>query len=360
VRKVFVTGGLGFQGFALAQALLARGDAVTILSTPSLRNRERFHRLHEWMAQAQIPPPRLHVVMGSVADAEILEKSIPGHEAIVHMAAWTSVDASLDRPWPSFEINAHGTLAVLDSCRRFGDPGVKLLIASSCEVYGPTQTRNFLNVSKAAPDDDWPDAKFEMIGYAPQNESWPLMPRSPYAASKIAADRYAHAYAVTYGLDVTILRPCNIYGPGQRAGAMGAVIPIFTQRALTGQPLVVTGGGQQFREFLYIDDLVRAYLAVLDATGEPGVPYSEPGTAYNVGSGETRTVLEIAQAILTRLAPTGRIDQSAARVADVSGFLLDSSRFRGAFGWTSKVAFTVGLSDYLDWAKLQHDKGESV
>ena len=335
MKRYLVTGALGFQGFWLTTALLQRGDMVTALSTPSLRNREAFHRLHDWMAQAKIPPPRLHVVMGSVADAEILEKTIPGHDAIVHMAAWASVDASLDRPWPSFEINAQGTLAVLEACRRFGDPGVKLVIASSCEVYGPAWVQESLGG-----------------GVTPQDEDWPLMPRSPYAASKVAADRLAYAHAVTYGLDVTILRPCNIYGPGQRAGALGAVIPTFTQRALAGQPLIVTGGGQQFREFLHVEDLVRAYLAVLD------VPAGEPGAAYNVGSGETRSVLELATTIVGRLGgEKGRIDQSEARVADVSGFLLDSSRFRETFWWAPKVPFTVGLSDYLDWAVAQH-KGE--
>ena len=347
MRRVLVTGGLGFQGYFISQALLARGDTVTALSTPSLRNREAFRRIHDWMARTKIPGPRLHVVMGSVADAEILEKTVPGHEAIVHMAAWTSVDVSLDRPWPSFEINAHGTLAVLDSCRRFGDPGLKVIVASSCEVYGPTN--NHPETCERCGDAD--SAK----RYRAQDENWPLLPRSPYAASKIAADRYAHAYAVTYQMDVTILRPCNIYGPGQRAGAMGAVIPTFTGRALAGQPLIVTGGGQQFREFLHVDDLVRAYLAVLDA------PAGEPGTAYNVGSGETRTVLELATIIAGRLSGgKGRIDQSEARVADVSGFLLDSSRFREAFGWAPKIPFTVGLSDYLDWAVAQHTKGEGT
>jgi nucleoside-diphosphate-sugar epimerase len=348
-RKICISGALGFQGTHITTALLARGDTVTALSTPSLRNREKFHHLHDWMALAKIPPPRLHVVMGSVADAEILEKTLPGHDALIHLAAWTSVDASLDRPWPPFEINALGTLALLEACRRFGDKDLKLIIASSCEVYGPTTTYEVTDpITKRIVFDP---------GINEQKENWPLLPRSPYAASKVAADRMAYAYAVTYDLDVTILRPCNIYGPGQRAGAMGAVIPSFTKAALASQPLVVTGGGQQFREFLHVDDLVRAYLAVLD--GPPG----EPGATYNVGSGETRTVLELATMIQGWTGwpgPKSRIDQSAARVADVSGFLLDSSRFRGTFPWKPTVAFIDGLRGYLEWARARQAKGDGL
>jgi nucleoside-diphosphate-sugar epimerase len=338
---VLVTGGLGFQGAHLVKALLDRGDHVTILSTASQRNRAKFRQLLHGMAmERQVPdrrPARLLSVGGSVGDAEILEKTIPEHDAVIHMAAWASVDASLERPWPAIEVNALGTFALLEACRRFGDQDLRLLVASSCEVYGPTP------ISK-------------LTGHPlDQGENWPMLPRSPYAASKIAADRFAYAHAVTYGMDITILRPCNVYGPGQFAGAMGAVIPKFTLAALTHQPLVVTGGGQQFREFLHVEDLVRAYLAALDT------PRGDPGATFNVGSGEVRTVQELATLVRGLVTgSTSPITHSDARVADVSGFLLNSSLFRRVFDWKPRMSFVDGLVGYVAWATARHRQGESL
>lgn len=326
MKRVLVTGGFGFQGSHLVMALLDRGDHVTVLSTPSARNQQKVTLVRERMARVATPSENLIAVAGSVADAEILEKTIPGHDAVVHMAAWTSVDVSLDRPWPPFEINAQGTLSVLEACRRFADPKCRLVVASSCEVYGPTRP-------------------IEGHVYEHQNESWPLLPRSPYAASKIAADRYAYAHAVTFGMDVVILRPCNVYGPGQRSGSLGAVIPTFVRAAATGAPLVVTGGGDQFREFLYVEDLVEAYLLVLDA--EDVVP----GATYNVGSGETCTVYELAKLIRKTVNQAAEIQHSAARVADVSGFRLDSTKFMTGYGWKPKVELAAGLARYVAWAR---------
>ena len=321
-RRILVTGGLGFQGAHLVRALVAKGDDVAVLATPTPRALKAAVDLHE---QGALP----RVIWGSVADAEILEKSVMGQDVIVHMAAWASVDVSLDRPWPPFEINAQGTLSVLEACRRFA-ADARVVVASSCEVYGPT-TRT----------DDGEEIRC-------QGEDWPLNPRSPYAASKIAADRYAYAYGVTYGMDVVILRPCNIFGPGQRAGAMGAVIPTFTLAALTDQPLKITGGGEQFREFLYVEDLVAAYVAVIDG------PRAPLGSTYNIGSGETRTVRDLATQVVIAIPGTAPVEYSAARVADVSGFRLDSTRFQGAYGWKPKVVFGQGLALYLEWARAQY------
>lgn len=335
--KVLVTGGLGFQGSHLVETLLNRGDEITILTTPSVRNTARWNLLNISRRLA-LTPANLNVVLGSVADAEILEKTIPGHDAVVHMAAWTSVDVSLDRPWPPFEINAHGTLCLLEACRRFGKRELRVVVASSCEVYGPTQRFGLGEVA-----------------YERQNESWPLEPRSPYAASKIAADRMAYAYAVTYDMDVVIVRPCNVYGPGQRSGAMGAVIPTFTQAAFDHKPMAVTGNGNQFREFLYVSDLVAAYVTILERKHR-----DKPGSTYNVGSGETKEIVEIARMIRTAVNPAGEIVHSAARAADVSGFLLDSSKFQARYGWKRQVPFHTGLATYISWARVQHESGNPL
>lgn len=315
-RTILVTGGCGFQGSWLVRHWTDQGRRVTVLNTPSPRARAMATRIGA-----------VSMVWGSVHDAEILEKVLPGHDAVVHLAAWASVDVSLDRPWPPFEINAQGTYALLDGIRRF-NPDARVLVASSCEVYGP-----------ASPS--YEDIRFGDL--MPQNEQTPMLPRSPYAATKIAADRFAYAFAVTYGLRLTILRPSNVFGPWQRAGAAGAVIPTFVQAALRGDPLYITGGGAQEREFLYIDDLVAAYALALDA--EP-----EPGAAFNVGSDEVRSIRQVAEAVQVHW-PAAAIEYGGARVADVSGFRLDSRKFQAAMGWKATVSFEEGLARYVSWAR---------
>jgi nucleoside-diphosphate-sugar epimerase len=317
--NVLVTGGLGFQGSHLTRALLARGEQVTILSTPTALNYDRLSRLTRDLGAAA---HQLRMVAGSVTEPEILEKVVPGHSHVVHMAASASVDASLDRPWPAVEVNVLGTFALLEAVRRFGAPHVRTVVASSCEVYGPIP----------------PALAF-------QNEEAPMYPRSPYAASKIAGDRLAYAHALTYLMDLVILRPCNIYGPGQRAGALGAVIPTLARQALLGRPLHVTGTGEQTREFLHVEDLVRAYLAVLDG------PTRHAGATYNVGSGEVYSILHLATLIRDWLAPEVPINLTGARIADVTGFRLDSVFFRGSYGWAPRIEFKAGLQAYCTWLK---------
>jgi|SRR6185503_11136339 len=349
-KRVLITGGLGFQGFHLATKLLATDHEVTVLNTPS----PRASRLASLLPWNGVRDPNLHVVYGSVADMEILEKTLPEQHAVVHMAAWASVDVSLDRPWPPFEINAQGTYALLDGLRRM-NPEARVVVASSCEVYGPAnQTRESTHVPPE--DGSYPTAenvRFIPAGTPmPQHEEWPLMPRSPYAATKIATDRFAYAFAVTYNLRLTILRPCNVYGPHQRSGAQGAVIPTFVKAALRGYPLVITGGGQQFREFLHVTDLVDAYVATLETE-------TPPGETFNVGSGETATIQSLAEGIAARTT-SGRhpvqIIYGSKRVADVSGFLLDSAKFRMRFGWKPDTTLAAGLDAYVTWATHHLDQ----
>jgi len=191
----------------------------------------------------------------------------------------------------------------------------------------------------------------EMGACVPQHETDEHRPRSPYAASKSAADRYAYAYAVAYGMNLTILRPSNVYGPFQRAGAAGAVIPTLTRAALhPWHPLRLTGGGEQAREFLHVDDIVAAYRLLLDR------PAGESGEAFNVGSGEVRTVRQVAEAVMARFGlPAHRLVAADGRPADVSAFRLDSSKL-GALGWKPTVRFDEGLTRYFDWAETEEGR----
>jgi len=326
-KRLLITGGLGFQGCHLALAWAAQGREVTILNTPSLRARSTASRMRDANVGG------IRIVYGSVNDPEIVEKVVPGHDAVVHLAAWASVDVSLNRPRPALAVNALGTATLLDQILAVGARGVRVLVASSCEVYGSAERR----LTPAGREERTP---------MPQDESTPMLPRSPYAASKAAADRLAYAYAVSYGMNLSILRPSNVYGPGQRAGAGGAVIPTLTRAALTGEPLTLSGGGGQSREWLHVDDVVSAYTILLDRVS------GEAGEVFNFGSGETRTIREIAVR-LSQLSPStgSRLQDVLARPADVTAFLLNSERARRVLGWAPTVKFDEGLERYVEWAR---------
>jgi len=305
--RLLLTGGLGFQGHALAEHWTAMGHAVTVLNTPSQRAQEMAGRL---------TPPR-HVLWGSVTDPELMRKAVRGVDAVVHLAAWTSVDESFHHPRAVWEVNAQAAYTVLEAIRSEA-PAVRVLWASSCEVYGYT-------------------------GAAAVDELAPLVPHSPYAAAKCAGERLAEAYAITYGLRLTILRPCNIFGPWQKTGRDGAVIPTFLAAARAGGALQLTGDGSQRREFLFIDDLVAAYALLLEAD-------DLPWRVFNVGSGESCSIRDIADFLSARYDVPIVARADLARPGEVVTFHLNCDRLR-SLGWKPRTSFRMGLEQVLAWAE---------
>ena len=299
--RLLITGGAGFQGSHLAEFWLNAGHQVTILSTYSdeaLRNIGPF-------------ADGVLMVWGSVTDAEIVDKTLRDQDVVVHMAARISVDESIDAPRSALDVNVIGTWNMLEAVRK---NTARLIFASSCEVYGTAQL-------------------------VPADEHSELMPHSPYAASKAAADRLCFAYYKTYAVNVTVVRPCNIYGERQRSGGGGAVIPIFLDNALGGRPLTVFGDGHQRREYMNIDDLVAAYDMVLSRS-------DLAGETINFGTGETLPVKDIAERITSTIG--GSIKYVAGRPGEVHGLQLDTSKARG-LGFNSTVSFSDGLARYIQW-----------
>ena len=297
--RVLITGGAGFQGSHLVEILASAGHEITVLNTYSLEAERNLRALTKEAV----------VVWGSVTDTEVVEKTVRGQDVVIHLAARINVDESIEAA-PSFvAVNVMGTQNILEAARKHE---ARVLFASSCEVYG------YVN-------DD-------ML-----SESSELRPHSPYAASKAGADRLCFAYWKTFGTDVTIIRPCNIYGASQKAGSGGAVIPIFVRRALAGQPLRVFGTGGQRREYMHVSDLARAYELVL-ARDDLG------GEVFNFGTGETASVREIAEFIVDKVG--GTVEDAPARPGEVAGFVLDSSR-AAALGFAPRVSFWTGLADYV-------------
>ena len=305
--RILITGGAGFQGSYLSESLVEAGHQVTVLNTYSDESAKNLGAVADKAA----------VVWGSVTDPEIVEKTVRGQDAVIHLAARINVDESIDSALSYTAVNIMGTQNVLEAARK---REARVIFASSCEVYGYTHD-------------------------AIVSETSELRPHSPYAASKVGADRRCFAYWMTFGVDVTIIRPCNIYGPRQKSGAGGAVIPIFVRQALAGRPLRIFGTGHQRREYMHVRDLVRAYDVVLgrdDLRGE----------VLNVGTGETASILDIADFTASKLG--GTVEHAPDRPGEVPGFMLDSSRAT-ALGFTPRISFWEGLADYIESEKAAGD-----
>jgi dTDP-glucose 4,6-dehydratase len=305
--KIVITGGAGFQGSHLAEALLAQGHEVTIINTfteEKLRNIETFK-------------DKVRVVFGSITDPVLIEKTLKGHEVVFHLAANINVDQSLKDPKSFIDVNVVGTFNVLEQVRA---NSMRMIHASTCEVYGDGH--------------DLEDG--ELL-----DETAELKPNSPYAASKAAADRLCYAYYRSYGVNVTIVRPFNIYGERQKNGTFGALIPILVKKAMIGEKLTVFGDGSATRDYLHVSDLVRAYELVLNTSGLEG-------KSINFGSGVNTSVKDIAHYIAKYF--DAEVKHGPARPGEVTRFPADI-RYAESLGFKPRVGMWEGIDRYIEWAK---------
>jgi dTDP-glucose 4,6-dehydratase len=303
--NVLVTGGAGFIGSHLVDALLEDpGTRVTVLDRLSTGGSRANLAHHE-------RDPQFRLVEGDVRDAATVASLIGQSDAVIHAAAEAHVDRSIDDPAEFLSTNVVGTQTMLDACR-LHEP--RVLMVSTDEVYGPSE----------------PDGQT-------LSEDRPLSPRSPYAASKAAADLLCQAYRATYGMNVTVVRGTNAYGPRQ----IERVVPTYAVAALEGRPVPVYGRGEQRREWLHVRDWVRAAIVVL-RRGDPGV-------VYNIGGGHELSNLELARRICSL---AGAPDSLIAFVADRPGhdfrYGLSSDRVR-ALGWHPQIPFEDGLAETVEW-----------
>lgn len=313
---VLVTGGAGFIGSHLVDGLLAdRSVQVTVLDALTYAGSLENLALHA-------DHPRFRFVRGDVADPGAVASLVGEVDRVIHAAAESHVDRSIDGPGAFVRTNVLGTQVVLDACRDHGRP---LLLVSTDEVYGQGREGTAFG------------------------EDAPPAPRSPYAASKAAAELLARAYGTTYGLPVTIVRGTNAFGPRQFPEK---AVPVFTLAALDGRNLPVYDAGQQRREWLYATDWARACLTVLDR--------GESGTTYNIGSGTELTNLELA----TRICALAGADPASigfveARPGHDFRYGLDDARLR-ALGWSPEVPFDEGLARTVAWYRDHRDWVEAM
>ncbi|GGK26506.1 dTDP-glucose 4,6-dehydratase [Streptomyces camponoticapitis] len=307
--RTLVTGGAGFIGSHYVRTLLdggypgSEGTEVTVLDKLTYAgNRDNLPAAH----------PRLTFVEGDICDPELVRALLPGHDAVVHFAAESHVDRSLESAAEFVRTNVGGTQTLLDGCVAAGIE--RFVHVSTDEVYGS-------------------------IDHGSWTEEWPLAPNSPYAASKASSDLIARAYWRTHGLDLSITRCSNNYGPYQHPEKL---IPRFITNLQEGVPLPLYGDGRNIREWLHVDDHCRAIQLVLDQ--------GRAGEIYNIGGGNEQTNLGITELLLELF---GADRSMVRRVADRKGhdlrYSLDESKIRDELGYAPRVPFAQGLADTVAW-----------
>ena len=309
-ERILVTGGAGFVGSHLVDLLLERPNTdVTVLDKLTYAGTLLNVAHHE-------PDPRFRFVRGDVAQPSDVAPLVEWADKVVHAAAESFVDRSIEDSRAFVLSNVLGTQVVLEACRELATP---MVFVSTDEVYGSSEAEPFA-------DDDQ------------------LSPRNPYAASKAGADLLCRSYVVTYAMPVITVRGTNAFGPRQHPEK---AIPTWTTAALQGRAIPVYGDGRHRREWLYVRDFVRAIGLLLD--------HGEPGTPYNIGGGTEMTNLEVAKRICAYLG----VDESLiAFVQDRPGhdraYGMRWDRLE-SLGWRPATTFSDGLAITLAWYRDHQD-----
>jgi len=322
MSRCLVTGGAGFIGSHLVEALLAHGHEVRVvdnLSTGSLRNLARVRS-------------RIDLLTGDLVEPTVAAAAVRGVEVVFHQAALASVPRSVADPWATHQACATATLNMLIASR--AAPVRRFVYAASSSAYGNSDR-------------------------LPKRESDPTNPLSPYAVAKLAGEQYCAAFHSVYGMETVRLRYFNVFGPRQPPdSAYAAVIPKFLRAMLNGERPCVHGDGQQSRDFTFIEDVIQANLLAATA---PGVG----GRVYNVACNRRTSLLELVARINALLGTDLEPLHEPSRAGDVKHSQADIARAQADLGYHPRFGIESGLVRCLEWfesedAKLKPRRARAV
>jgi UDP-glucose 4-epimerase len=311
--KYLVTGGAGFIGSNLVEALLVGGHAVRVLDNFSTGQRENLRGFEE----------DIELIEGDLLSYERVHNAVKGCDYVLHMGALPSVPRSVQDPLTSSMVNINGTLNVLLSAR---DEGVQRVVyAASSSAYGVNPQ-------------------------LPKVESLTPMPISPYAVSKLAGEHFCSAFTEVYGLECVALRFFNVFGPRQNpASQYSAVIPKFISALLEDRPLIIFGDGSHSRDFTFVADVVAG---VLRAAVAPGVE----GMMFNTACGKRHTLLDLVGHLEELTNQEADIRFEEPRAGDIPHSMADVSSARKLLGWEAKVSFRDGLERTVEFLVCERDR----
>lgn len=336
-RPVLITGGCGFIGCNLADRLAAQGTNVLILDSLA---RAGVRENAQWLKSRHAE--RVRISIGDVRDPIPVIDAVREAQAVLHLAAQVAVTSSMEDPLDDFEINARGTLNVLEAVR-LHNPEAPLVFASTNKVYGRLID----------------ETQIERVGlrYTPKDaglaagvtESAALDFHSPYGCSKGAADQYVRDYSRVYGLRAVVMRMSCIYGPRQFGNEDQGWIAHFVLSALRGEPLTIYGDGYQVRDALFVSDAVEAWIAVLreiDVTR---------GRVFNLGGGaaNSTSLLELIQLIARSIRGDVRHNFADWRPGDQPWYVTDTGALSSIIGWKPGVNLEDGLGRLREWLQTR-------
>lgn len=312
-KKILITGGAGFIGSHLVDALAANNQVTVVdnLSSGKIEN-----------IQPHVESGTISFIRADITDLNRMRKLVRSNEIIFHLAV-QGLRLSLSDPYIVHEVNATGTLNL---CQAAYEADIERFIyISSSEVYGTAQT-------------------------VPMIEDHPLVPTTPYGASKLAGEAYARSYYLSFGLPVVVVRPFNTYGPREHLeGVYGEVIPRFVLRVMNDLPPIVFGDGHQTRDFTNVNDVVRGITAVCECE-------DLIGETVNIAAGREVSINEIARLILKTLKRDGETEpvHIAPRPGDVQRHYADISKARRFLDFKPEIEIEEGIRHYISWFKEQH------
>ena len=297
--SVLVTGGTGFVGPYLVQALIDKGARVKILL------------LNDAEVSSNLRADNLEIITGDITRPEMIDGITKNVDLVFHLAAIANVDYAIQNPVNTYEVNVQGTLNLLEEVRK--NPIHKFIYISSSHVYGVPQ-------------------------YLPVDEKHLIAPREPYSASKAAAENIVNGYSGSYGINTAIVRPFNIYGPGQDKSFL---IPSIVKQVLSSNAIMEVGNLEPTRDFTYITDVVAGFLIIAESGS--GV--------YNIGSGVEIKVGDIVHKIVNIIDPDIEIrsvvDRQRSGEVEISRLCADVSRLK-EIGWEPTIGIDEGLRKMFD------------